>query len=50
MSGAVSTRRDEVKMQTSVYQRPPKSQLRKDDWSGPPFNVWSHFSCAEAAY
>lgn len=50
MSGAISMSRDEVEIRTSVYQRPLKSQLRKDDWSGPPFNVWSHFTGAEAEY
>lgn len=43
MSGAIYTTGDEVERRASVYMGPVRSQLRENDWTGPPFNVWSHF-------
>ncbi|PCG93399.1 Glycosyl transferase, family 1 [Penicillium occitanis (nom. inval.)] len=39
MSGAIYTSADEVERRASVYVGALKSQLRKDDWTGPPFNA-----------
>ncbi|KAJ6080549.1 trehalose synthase [Penicillium canescens] len=38
MSFATSTTSD-VRGEASLYQRPLKSQLRGDDWTGPPFHA-----------
>lgn len=50
MFRTVYTSGDEVERRMSVYERPLKSGLRKDDWTGPPFSVWRYFMRAEVAY
>lgn len=42
---ATSTNGNEAERRTSVYQQPLKSQLEKNHWTGPPFNVWNHLTC-----
>ncbi|CEJ54667.1 hypothetical protein PMG11_00966 [Penicillium brasilianum] len=39
MFRTVYTSGDEVERRMSVYERPLKSGLRKDDWTGPPFSA-----------
>lgn len=40
----------DVRGEALLYQRPLKSQLRGDDWTGPPFHVCSYSMAAEVAY
>ncbi|KAL2872556.1 UDP-Glycosyltransferase/glycogen phosphorylase [Aspergillus lucknowensis] len=39
MANSISTSRDEAERRSMAYQRTLKTQLPKNDWTGPPFNA-----------